>query len=62
LYGVLEEVKPLGNVSEMISNNITRVGFEVFTVVVLKSIFFWDMTPCSALRHHIPEEDTLQHH
>jgi hypothetical protein len=25
-----------------------RVGFEVFTAVVLKSIFFWDMTPCSA--------------
>jgi hypothetical protein len=31
------------------------VGFEVFKAVVLKSIFFWDMTPC-----HIPEEDTLQ--
>jgi hypothetical protein len=29
--------------------NSTQVGFEVFTVVVLKSIFFWDMTPCSAL-------------
>jgi hypothetical protein len=25
------------------------VGFEVFTAVVLKSIFFWDMTPCSVL-------------
>jgi hypothetical protein len=25
------------------------VGFEVFTAVVLKSIFFWDTTPCSAL-------------
>jgi hypothetical protein len=24
---------------------IFRVGFEVFTAVVLKSIFFWDMTP-----------------
>jgi hypothetical protein len=23
------------------------VGFEVFTAVVLKSIIFWDMTPCS---------------
>jgi hypothetical protein len=23
------------------------VGFEVFTEVVLKSIIFWDMTPCS---------------
>jgi hypothetical protein len=28
---------------------IISVGFEVFTAVVLKSIFFWDMTPCSAL-------------
>jgi hypothetical protein len=29
-----------------------RVGFEVFTAVFLKSIFFWDMTPlaCSLLR------------
>jgi hypothetical protein len=43
------------------------VGFEVFTAVVLKSIFFWDMTPCSAsgttqrtTRRHILEEDTLQ--
>jgi hypothetical protein len=25
------------------------VGFEVFTVVVMKSIIFWDMTPCSPL-------------
>jgi hypothetical protein len=26
----------------------------------MKSIFFWDMTPCSAAtRRHIPEEDTL---
>jgi hypothetical protein len=23
------------------------VGFEVFTVVVMKSIIFWDITPCS---------------
>jgi hypothetical protein len=23
------------------------VGFEVFTAVVLKSIIFWDMMPCS---------------
>jgi hypothetical protein len=26
--------------------SLTPVGFEVFTAVVLKSIFFWDMTPC----------------
>jgi hypothetical protein len=35
------------------TKNVNRqnicVGFEVFTAVVLKSIFFWDMTPCSAL-------------
>jgi hypothetical protein len=28
-------------------NNMGYVGFEVFTAVVLKSITFWDMTPCS---------------
>jgi hypothetical protein len=28
-------------------DKINYVGFEVFTVVVLKSIIFWDMTPCS---------------
>jgi hypothetical protein len=26
-----------------------HVGFEVFTAVVMKSIIFWDMTPCSPL-------------
>jgi hypothetical protein len=26
-----------------------RVGFEVSTTVVMKSIIFWDMTPCSLL-------------
>jgi hypothetical protein len=26
-----------------------QVGFEVFTAVMLKSIIFWDMTPCSPL-------------
>jgi hypothetical protein len=31
------------------TKNKKYVGFEVFTAVVLKSIFFWDMTPCSAL-------------
>jgi hypothetical protein len=25
------------------------VGFEVFTAVVIKSINFWDITPCSPL-------------
>jgi hypothetical protein len=34
---------------ELISERITQyvVGFEVFTAVVMKSITFWDMTPCS---------------
>jgi hypothetical protein len=27
----------------------TYIGFEVFTAVVMKSIVFWDMTPCSPL-------------
>jgi hypothetical protein len=27
----------------------TVVGFEVFTAVVMKSIIFWDMMPCSTL-------------
>jgi hypothetical protein len=29
------------------ARKVEDVGFEVFTAVVLKSIFFWDMTPCS---------------
>jgi hypothetical protein len=28
---------------------VTLVGFEVFTPVVMKSIIFWDVTPCSLL-------------
>jgi hypothetical protein len=54
--------------NENVFSSSQVVGFEVFTAVVLKSIFFWDMTPCSALsgttqrttRRHILEEDTLQ--
>jgi hypothetical protein len=52
------------------------VGFEVFTAVVLKSIFFfaelfYDEAICSSetsgttqrtTQCHIPEEDTLQNH
>jgi hypothetical protein len=40
---VMSEVQTL---KEMMNKN---VGFEVFTVVVMKSIIFWDMTPCSPL-------------
>jgi hypothetical protein len=29
--------------------HIFYVGFEVFTAVVMKSIIFWDMTPCCPL-------------
>jgi hypothetical protein len=41
-----------------------NVGFEVSTAMVMKSIIFWDMTPCSVAtqqttRRHIPEDDTL---
>jgi hypothetical protein len=31
-------------------NIIDDVGFEVLTVVVLKTTIFWDITPCSPLR------------
>jgi hypothetical protein len=34
------------NLSDISSN----VGFEVFTVVVMNSIIFWDVTPFSLLR------------
>jgi hypothetical protein len=29
--------------------NVKYVGFEVLTAVIMKSIIFWDMTPCSPL-------------
>jgi hypothetical protein len=32
-----------------VQNAVRVVGFEVFTEVVMKSIIFWDMTPCSPL-------------
>jgi hypothetical protein len=32
-----------------LNNNIFNVGFEVSTAMVMKSIIFWDMTPCSPL-------------
>jgi hypothetical protein len=31
-------------------NYVCLVGFEVVTVVVMKSIIFWDITPCSLLK------------
>jgi hypothetical protein len=35
--------------SKLRGEEIKSVGFEVFTAVVMKSIIFWDMTPCSPL-------------
>jgi hypothetical protein len=29
---------------------LSCIGFEVLTAVVIKSIIFWNMTPCSPLR------------
>jgi branched-subunit amino acid transport protein len=36
-------------VSVVVSNYIKFVGFEVFTALVMKSIIFWDIYPCSPL-------------
>jgi hypothetical protein len=35
-----------------IKSVIFYVGFEVFTAVVMKSIIFWDMMPCSPLSYN----------
>jgi hypothetical protein len=32
-----------------LNTNYYPVGFEVLTAVVMKSIIFWNMTPCSPL-------------
>jgi hypothetical protein len=37
-------------------------GFEVFTAVVMKSIIFWDMTPCSLLSFNRCFEGTYRLH
>jgi hypothetical protein len=50
---------PSGLLPSSFPTNTFLVGFEVFTVVVLKSIFFWDMTQRTT-RRRIPEDDTLQ--
>jgi hypothetical protein len=34
--------------------HIQRVGLEVFTAVVMKSIIFWDMAPCTPLSFDRP--------
>jgi hypothetical protein len=36
-------------ISRYLSSKSNQVGFEVFTAVVMNSIIFWDMTPCSPL-------------
>jgi hypothetical protein len=38
------------------------VGFEVFTAVVMKSINFWDVTPCSLLRCNRRFRETCRFH
>jgi hypothetical protein len=50
-----------GSVGFDVKTSHNYVGFEVLTAVVMKSIIFWDMTPCSPLttRRHIPEDATL---
>jgi hypothetical protein len=34
-------------INERVVGKCLSVGFEVFTAVVLKSIIFWDVTPCN---------------
>jgi hypothetical protein len=41
---LFKETVPGANVTSII-----HVGFEVFTAVIMKSISFWDITPCSPL-------------
>jgi hypothetical protein len=36
-------------VPQRYETRVDDVGLEVFTAVVMKSIIFWDMTPCSPL-------------
>jgi hypothetical protein len=31
-------------------NSLVTVGFEIFSAVVVKSSFLWDITPCSPLK------------
>jgi hypothetical protein len=49
------ELRPLCRVGcgiclELLTKTKAIVGFEVFTAVVMKTIIFWDVTPCSLLR------------
>jgi hypothetical protein len=37
-------------------NELSFVGFEVLTAVVMKSTTFWDITPCSLLSVDVSEE------
>jgi hypothetical protein len=43
-------------------DNFDNVGFEVLTVVVMKSTIFWDITPCSPLSVNRRFEGTYRHH
>jgi hypothetical protein len=42
-------IASLGELQPGLLEDEIGVGFEVFRAVVMKSIFFWDMTPCSLL-------------
>jgi hypothetical protein len=46
---MLMMVMKIKAVERIIRNKNNFVGFEVFTAVVMKSINFWDVTPCSLL-------------
>jgi hypothetical protein len=42
-------LEPSPSYSRKPQHEMSYVGFEVFTAVVMKSIIFWDMTPCNPL-------------
>jgi hypothetical protein len=42
-----------------LSDKQNVAGLEVFTAVVMKSIIFWDMTPCSPLCSNLPPACSL---
>jgi hypothetical protein len=51
-----ESLKYVATVEKLVPeskcNKTENVGFEVFTAVVMKSIIFWDVTPCSLLSYN----------
>jgi hypothetical protein len=45
----ISDIQCIANIGYLRQMDYIHVGFEVFTAVVMKSIIFWDMTPCSPL-------------